>query len=152
MTAHDDVIKWKHLPRYWPFVRDNHRSPMDSPHKGQWCGALMFSLIYALTNGWVNSHDTGDLRRHRARYDVIVMWRDFAPYFMGWIQFTLFWFEVLVSNIRWTGLLRASLRVHVPKWHQFNMIIVYGIMKWVMMLSRDARVTQAALMGNILKL
>ena len=23
--AHDDVIKWKHFPRYWPFVRGIHR-------------------------------------------------------------------------------------------------------------------------------
>ena len=23
---HDDVIKWKHFPRYWPFVRIIHRS------------------------------------------------------------------------------------------------------------------------------
>ena len=42
---HDDVIKWKHFPRYWPFVRGNHRSPVTSPHKGQWRGTLMFSLI-----------------------------------------------------------------------------------------------------------
>ena len=27
---------------YWPFVRGIHSSPLDSPHKGQWCGALMF--------------------------------------------------------------------------------------------------------------
>ena len=40
---HDDVIKWKHYPRYWPFVRGIHRSPVNSPHKGQWRGALMFS-------------------------------------------------------------------------------------------------------------
>ena len=33
---HDDVIKWKHFPRYWPFVRGIHRSPVNSPHKGQW--------------------------------------------------------------------------------------------------------------------
>ena len=39
---HDDVIKWKHFPRYWPFVRGIHRSPVNSPHKGQWCGASMF--------------------------------------------------------------------------------------------------------------
>ena len=44
-TNHDDVIKWKHYPRYWPFVRGIHRSPVNSPHKGQWRGALMFSLI-----------------------------------------------------------------------------------------------------------
>ena len=41
---HDDVIKWKHFPRYWPFVRGIHRSPVNSPHKGQWRGALMFFL------------------------------------------------------------------------------------------------------------
>ena len=38
---HDDVIKWKHFPRYWPFVRRIHRSPVNSPHKGPWRGALM---------------------------------------------------------------------------------------------------------------
>ena len=69
----DDVIKWKHFPRYWPFVRGIHRSPVNSPHKGQWRGALMFSLICAWINGWVNNGEAGDLGRHRARYDVIVM-------------------------------------------------------------------------------
>ena len=42
---HDDVIKWKHFPRYWPFVWGINRSPVKSPHKGQSRGALMFSLI-----------------------------------------------------------------------------------------------------------
>ena len=54
-TYHDDVIKWKHFPRYWPFVRWIHRSPVNSPDKGQWRGALMFSLICAWRNGWVNA-------------------------------------------------------------------------------------------------
>ena len=31
------------------------------------------SLIYASINGWVNNREAGDLRRHRAQYDVIVM-------------------------------------------------------------------------------
>ena len=44
----DDVIKWKHFPCYWPFVQWIHQSPVNSPHKGQWCGALMFSLICCL--------------------------------------------------------------------------------------------------------
>ena len=43
-TIHDDVIKWKHFPRYCPIVRGIHRSPVNSPHKGQWRGALMFSF------------------------------------------------------------------------------------------------------------
>ena len=41
--------------------------------KGQWRGALMFSLNCAWVNGWVNNREAGDLRRHRAHYDVIVM-------------------------------------------------------------------------------
>ena len=46
---HDDVIKWKHFSRYWPFVRGIRRSPVDSPHKGQWRGAWIFSLICRLS-------------------------------------------------------------------------------------------------------
>ena len=42
---HDDVIKWKHFPCYWPFVRGTHRSPVGSPHKSQWCGALFFLSV-----------------------------------------------------------------------------------------------------------
>ena len=70
---HDDVIKWKHFPRYWPFMRGIHRSPVNSSHKGQWRGALMFSLICTRINGWVSNRETGDLRRHQAHCDVIVM-------------------------------------------------------------------------------
>ena len=70
---HDDVINWKPFPRYWPFVRGTHRSPVNSPHKGQRREALMFSLICTWINGWVNISEAGDLRRHRAHYDVIVM-------------------------------------------------------------------------------
>ena len=66
--GHDDVIKWKHFRRYWPFVR----------HKGQWRGALMFSLICTRINGWVNNGEAGDLRRHCAHYDVTVMGVSFA--------------------------------------------------------------------------
>ena len=32
-AVHDDVIKWKRFPRYWPFVWGIHRSPVNSPHK-----------------------------------------------------------------------------------------------------------------------
>ena len=48
-------------------------SPVNSPHKDQWRGALLFCFICAWINGWVNNSDAGDLRRHRAHYDVIVM-------------------------------------------------------------------------------
>ena len=54
----------KHFPHNWPFVRGIHRWPVDSPHKGQWRGALTFSFICTWTNGWANNRDAGDLRRH----------------------------------------------------------------------------------------
>ena len=75
ISLHDDAIKWKHFPRYWPFVRGNQRFrgksavPVISPH--------MFSLICVWTNGWVNNREAGELRRHRGHYDVIVMQGDF---------------------------------------------------------------------------
>ena len=70
---HDDVINWKHFPRYWPFVRGIHQSPVNPTNKGQWRGALMFSLICTRRNCWVNIRDAGRFRRHRAHYDVAVM-------------------------------------------------------------------------------
>ena len=72
--VHDDVIKWKNFQRYWPFVWGNHRSPVNSPHKCQWRGALMFSLFCTRINGWVNTREAVDLIRHRTHHDVIVMW------------------------------------------------------------------------------
>ena len=47
---HDDVIKWKHFPRHWSFARGIHPTPVNSPNKGQWRGALMCSLVWI--NGW----------------------------------------------------------------------------------------------------
>ena len=67
---------WRHqmetFPRCWPFVRGIHRSPVNSPHKGQWHGALLFSLICAWINGWVNNRKTSDLGHHRTHYDATV--------------------------------------------------------------------------------
>ena len=91
MCLTDDVIKWKQFPCYWPFVRGIHRSPVNSPYKGQWRGALMFSLICAWINNWVNDGEAGDLRRHRAHYDDTVT---------GW------WYpnDILNSNYRQWGI------------------------------------------------
>ena len=105
---HDDVIKWKHFPRYWHFLRGIHRSPVNSPHKGQWRGALMFSLICAWINGWVNNREAGDLRRHRAHYEVIVMFRGefLGPGFhemrtiIYFIQVTIYHHNLIYANHR----------------------------------------------------
>ena len=84
---HDDVIIWKHFPRYWLFVRGIHQSPAISPHKGQWRGALMFSWIYARINGWVNNREAGDMRRHQAHCDVIIITIAFCCISMSYHDF-----------------------------------------------------------------
>ena len=70
---HDDIIAWKHFSCYWPFVRGIHRSPVNSPNKGQWCGDLMFCSVCAWINGWENNGDTSDFRCHHSHYDKAVM-------------------------------------------------------------------------------
>ena len=112
LVPHDDVIKWKHFPRYWPFVRGIHRSPVNSPHKGQWRGALVFSFMCVWINGWVNNRKAGDLRRYRAHYDVIVM---FAK---------LYWREpIYLYNIETNS-------ISTP-WPLLNLFIVITVMWYV---------------------
>ena len=117
---HDDVIKRKHFPCHWPFVRGIHRSPVNPPHKGQWRGALMFSLICARRKGWLNNRDAGDLRRHCDHYDVTV--RKYARVFccvcfVGVVS----WYIIFLSICTWfinpysSGLFR---------WHWDNRMIV----------------------------
>ena len=52
----------------------NSPVPVTSPHKGQWRGALMFTLICARINDWVNNREAGGLRRLLDHYDVSVMY------------------------------------------------------------------------------
>ena len=73
IPCNDDVIKWTYFPRYWPFVWGIHRSPVNSPHKGQWHAAAVFSFICAWIHVWKNNREAGYLRRHRAHYVVTVM-------------------------------------------------------------------------------
>ena len=73
MDWHDDVIKWTKIPRYWPFVRGIHRSPVNFPHKGQWRGASMFSFICASMKRLSKNDEAVNLRRHRSHYDVTVI-------------------------------------------------------------------------------
>ena len=61
------------FPRYGLFVRGIYRSPLNSPHEGQWVGASMFSLIYTWIDGWENNRQAGDLRRNCSHYNVTVI-------------------------------------------------------------------------------
>ena len=104
--CYDDVIKWKLFPRHWPCVRGIHRSPVNSPHNSQWRRALLFSLICAWINGWVNNREAGDLRRHRANYDVTVMHRCPSTKSYQWPQLDLklstqYFRQILATFFQW---------------------------------------------------
>ena len=73
MCTHDDVIKWKHFPRYWTFVPGIHRSRWIPRTKASDAELWCFLWSAPKKSGWVNIRGAGDLRRHRAHYDVIVM-------------------------------------------------------------------------------
>ena len=94
---HDDNIKWKHFPLYWPFVRGIHWSVVDSHQKGQWRGALMFSVFCAWRNGWANKQDAGDLRHYHAHHHITVLltWMHFF-----WILLNIFMILLLVHVSR----------------------------------------------------
>ena len=131
-SNHDDVTKWKHFPCSWHFVRGIHRWPVNSPHKGQWRGALMFSLICAWINGWVNNRDAGDLRLHRANYDVTIMikcdtyWVAYheIPHvvrsFLIGITYVLFNLIFFLNLIRGTFLNRWRLQHHCIYWSSWQ--------------------------------
>ena len=89
-SSHDDVIKMKYFPRYWPFVRGIHRSPANFLHKGQWRGALIISLILRLNKqlskqswGWWFETLWRSSWRHRNEYSIrplvqIMAWHPFG--------------------------------------------------------------------------
>ena len=68
------VSWWRHqMETFSALLATCAGSPVNSPHKGQRRGALMFSLICVWINDWVNNREAGDLRRYRAHCDVIIM-------------------------------------------------------------------------------
>ena len=78
IRSHEDVIKWKHFPPNWPFVRGIHRSPVDFPSQGS--VTRSFGVFFDLhlnkrswTNGWANNGDAGNLRHYRTYFDVPAM-------------------------------------------------------------------------------
>ena len=76
LFQYKDMMKWANGSIFrvtGPLCRGIHRSPVNSPHKGQWHGALMFSLTCTWINGWVNNHEASNLRRHHVHYDITVM-------------------------------------------------------------------------------
>ena len=89
---------WRHQMETFPALlaicTGIHRSLVNSTHKGQLRGALMFSLICAWINGWENNGEAGDLRRRRAHYDGTVMFVGFNMMFI--LTGVILMFQVLV--------------------------------------------------------
>ena len=161
MSTHDDVIKWKYFSLYWPFVRGIHRSPVNFPHKGQCRGALMFSLICAWTNGWVNTRVAGDLRRNRAHYNVTVMW-DISC--LCWIQTHIYMLFLLFScDMKYENRVieqryiysRIHLLLHmfvrcVPGyiWHLIQPCAVYAWQNWLDIYKNSPRPCPVSFIGS----
>ena len=111
--CHDNVTKWQHFPPYWTFERGCRWSPVNSPHKGQWRGALMFSLICAWINVWVNYREAGGLRRHRAHYDVTVIYISNSAHYEKeeWAEINStnesneYWCSLHINSVHHTSLL-----------------------------------------------
>ena len=122
-NKHDDVLKWKYFMRSWTFVRGIHRSPIDNPYKGQWRGALMFSLICAWTNGWANNRHADDLRCHRPHYDATVMKINYQSCKYYWDALYTSYESIYISHSTKSTELKGVLKpIHVGcsfVWHIF---------------------------------
>ena len=129
---HDDVIQWKHFPRYWPFVRGIHRSSVNSPHKGQWHGALMLSFICTWINSWINNREAGDLRRHHAHYGVIVMYKHHRlPMQFSPLPTMTSWncnVVCVISSLLWQS--TDDWRFLLPNGQQCNGLMFYLLLNW----------------------
>ena len=71
--CHDDVIEWKHLPRYWSFVWEFTGPRWIPLTKASDAELLCFLDLCMNKKVEKNNRHAGDLRRHRAHYDVTVM-------------------------------------------------------------------------------
>ena len=99
----------------------------NSPHKGQWRGALVFSLICTWIKGcWENNHEAGDLKRHRTHYDVTVMKNQRYPSKSDFVNFNLFC-DIYNSSIRqylyfyavWNGMVLWILHIWIIDIHWY---------------------------------
>ena len=99
----------------------NSPVPGEFPAKGQWRGALMFSLICVRINGWVNNHEAGDLRRHQAHCDVIVM------------------FSIAFIKKKIVARFRSSNKVPIITSHDINLYVILNViimvLLWIFLLS-----------------
>ena len=103
---HDDVIKWKHFPRHWPFVRGIHRWPMNSPHKGQWRG--------------VNDREAGEFRLHRPLWrhsNDLTVHKGRKPFHQMTTSVAAFQCKLWPQDISWNFFQRLSDALWALNWY-----------------------------------
>ena len=104
----------------------NSPVPGEFPHKGQWRGALMLSLICVWINAWVNNREAGDLRRHRAHYDVIVMTKS-KPCDISWCVLCIALFhsaQIFITHTdRWWWALENILQWMIFLFWNFKILV-----------------------------
>ena len=138
-SCHDDVIRWKHFLCYWPFVRGIPRWSVNSPHKGQWCGALMFFLICTWTNGCANHRDAGDLRRHHAHYDATVMFF-YKNHLTHWILKVVKIFQTIFLNQSVKNILTNAIEIKIFSFRK--KCFVNSICKWIMNWQQNCKLSK----------
>ena len=97
-STHDDVIKWKYFFRVTGRVWGEFTGHRWIPRTN--ASDAMFSLILAWINSWVNNREAGDLRRHRAHYDVTVMMYKLNVEATGWVQQALTSYRWLSARLQ----------------------------------------------------
>ena len=80
MSQGDCVACWRHQMETFSVLlaicAGNSPVTGEFSSQSQWRWVLMFSLICAWINGWVNNREAGDLRRHRAHYNVTILYQE----------------------------------------------------------------------------
>ena len=85
------------------------------PHKkGQWRGALMFSLICVWINGWVNNREAGDLRGYRAHYDITVM--------------ADVWLHHYMASLETTSRMQQCFNILINIYHEFILLFYWCVL------------------------
>ena len=90
---HDDVIKWKPFPRYWPFVRGIHRSPVNSRTKASdaelWCffDRRLNERLSKQSWGWWFETLSRPLWRHRNGTSYCLILPHFGLWLLLWTWF-----------------------------------------------------------------
>ena len=111
-----------------------------APHKGQWRGVLMFSLICTWITDWVNNREAGDLRRHRAHHDVIVM-SDPAS-FHAFLDLWLNLDDTVIENYVLSDFLFVTWRNHYVLKHEERVVLNFCIRIYPKFVDRQHRETE----------